>query len=276
MTSSTEQLTVEAGAQVKGFGLEELWRYRSVVLVLAKRSLKARYRQTVVGVTWVLVQPLILMIVFSVFFSLITRSETYGLPYPVFFLSALAIWLPTIKVVNEGTTSIVENEQLVTRVYLPRAYLPLSVAMATLVDLVFTLVALLLILLRFGYIPGPSALAAPVLILIAYVTVIGVTFWASALNTAYRDVQLMLPFLTQIWFFVSPILYPADVIPAELQALYYLNPMALVFTGSRWAFTGSAPPPDYAWLLGTIVAVVVLVTGYAYFHRRQATFSDVL
>jgi lipopolysaccharide transport system permease protein len=275
--SSPGPIVIEAAGRGRGLGLGELWRYRSVGFVLAKRNLKARYRQTIVGVAWVLIQPLVLMIVFSVFFSLIARPDRYGLPYPVFFLCAIAIWLPSVKVLNEGTISIVANPHLVTRVYLPRAYLPLSVAIATLVDLAFTLGALLLILLRFGYVPTlPGLLVVPLLILIAYATVIGLTFWLAALNTAYRDVQVMLPFLTQVWFFSSPLLYPAEVIPAEFQAIYFLNPMALVFTGSRWALAGSTPPPDLAWVLGILVAFLTLASGYAFFHRREPNFSDVL
>jgi lipopolysaccharide transport system permease protein len=276
MTSSAAPVTIEPTGRGQGLGLGELWRYRSIALVLAKRNLKARYRQTLVGIAWVLLQPLILMIVFSIFFSLIARADRYGLPYPVFFLCGLVIWLPTVKTLNEGTISIVANIQLVTRIYLPRAFLPLSVAISTLVDLAFTFVALMLILLRFGYLPTLTALAMPIFILVAYVAVIGLTFWLSALNTTYRDVQVMLPFLAQVWFFSSPLLYPAEVIPAEFQPLYYLNPMALAMTGSRWALAGSPAPPDFGWILGITSSLVILASGYLFFHRRETTFSDVL
>jgi lipopolysaccharide transport system permease protein len=259
-----------------GWGLDELWRFRSLAFVLARRSLKVRYRQTLLGIAWVLLQPLTLTLVFSVFFSLIARGEAYGIPYPVFFLCALAIWQPVIKIVNEGTVSIVGNVQLVTGVYMPRALIPISVALATVVDLVFELIALLLVLLFFGFVPTLTVLVVPFFVVVAYATAVGLAFVLSALNTTYRDVQVMLAFLVQLWFFTSPLLYPASVVPPDLQPFYYLNPLALVMEGSRWAFTGTAVPPDYAWFLGTGVAAMLLVLGYLFFHRRAPTFSDVL
>jgi homopolymeric O-antigen transport system permease protein len=266
------------GPETQGLleGIRELWRYRSLSAALAVRSFRVRYRQTVVGVAWALIQPLTLMVVFTVFFSLIAHESFYGMPYPVFFLCALTVWLPATKVLNEGTISIIANSQLVTRIYLPRAHIPLSVAFSTLIDLGFSLLALEIILLRYGYLPSLTYLAIPFLVLVAYATALGLAFMTSTLNAVYRDIEVMLPFLVQIWFFASPLLYPSSAIPEQFQPLYYLNPMALVFTGMRWAVAGSPAPPEYAWVLGFGISAALLIAGFTFFQKRASTLSDVL
>lgn len=254
--------------------LGELWRYRSIAMVLTKRNLMVRYRQTAVGVGWVLLQPLALVLVFTVFFGLIGRFGNVGVAFPVFYLSALWLWMPMTKVLTEGTGSILANMQLVTRVYVPRALIPLSVTASTFVDLLFLFLALEVVLLFFGLLPSVRLLALPILILVGYVTVLGLSYLLAALNTRYRDVQLALPFLIQLWFFTTPIVYPASWIPSEWEALYYLNPMALVVTGSRWVFADMPPPPAVAWPVAVIVSVLTLVVGYLYFRHREPTFAD--
>jgi lipopolysaccharide transport system permease protein len=255
-------------------GLAELWRYRSIVAVLTRRNLMVRYRQTLIGVGWVLVQPLALMLVFTVFFGLIGRVGHPGVPYPIFFLCGLWIWLPMMKVINEGTVSLITNLQLVTRIYVPRALIPLSVAASTLVDVVFLFIALEVVLLFFGYFPTERLVALPVIVAVGYVTVLGITYLLAALNTRYRDAQLLLPFLIQLWFFITPIVYPASWIPPAWEPVYYLNPMALVVTGSRWIFADMPPPPEFAWPLATLVSALSLIGGYLYFRHREPTFAD--
>lgn len=267
---------IEAPGRWPRLALGEMWRYRSIARVLASRNLKVRYRQTVLGVAWVLIQPLSLMLVFSIFFGLLARQSYFDIPYPVFFLCAIAIWLPTLKVVNEGTLSLSANQQLVTRVYVPRALIPFSVAIASLVDLGFMLVALGVTLLVFGFMPLLTILSLPLLILIAYLTGLGIAYWFAAINVEYHDVQVGLPFFERMWFFLSPILYPAQIVPEAFQPLFYLNPMAVVMTGLRWALAGAPPPPPYAWVEGIVVSVLLLVTGYLIFQRREPTFADVL
>jgi lipopolysaccharide transport system permease protein len=198
------------------------------------------------------------------------------MPYPVFFLCALTIWLPATKVLSEGTSSLIANSQLVTRIYLPRAHIPLSVAFSTLIDLGFSFIALEVILLRYGYLPTPTLVAIPVFIFAAYATALGLAFMTSTLNAVYRDVEVMLPFLVQIWFFASPLLYPSSAIPEQFQPIYYLNPMALAFTGMRWAVAGAPAPPEYAWILGLGVSVALLIGGFLFFQKRASTLSDVL
>jgi lipopolysaccharide transport system permease protein len=259
-----------------GLGLQELWRYRSICLVLAKRNLKVRYRQTLVGAGWVVLQPIMLMIAFTVFFGLLIRMPSDGVPYPVFFLTGLAVWQIVTKVLLEGSTSVVANAALVSRVYFPRSYFPTSIALASIVDLAFNGLALALILIAFGFAPGWPLILAPVLIVITYATSLGVAFWLSALNVAFRDVAVLVAFAAQLWFFSTPIIYPASVIPQAYELLYYLNPMALVVTGLRWALLGTAAPPMEAWPIGIGVAAFLLVSGYVFLRQREHTFSDVI
>ena len=276
MTDTDGPTIIKAPGRWPGWGFDELYRYRSVAVKLALRSLKARYRQTVVGVAWVLIQPLALTIVISIFLSFLARSSYFGIPFPVFLITGLAIWRPALKVFNEGTLSLVNNQQLVTRVYLPRPLIPFSVALASLVDLGFTLIAMEVVLLLYGYWPSLTYLALPFLVLVAYMTTLGLCFFASALNVAYRDVVVAMPFLDQMWFFMSPLLYPAQIVPEQLWPLYYLNPMALVLGGFRWALVGAPALPWWAWLEGSVVAVLLLVGGFVYFRMREPSFADVL
>lgn len=259
-----------------GLGLAEAWRQRSICLVLAKRNLKARYRQTVLGAGWAVLQPLMLMLVFTVFFGLLVRLPSDGVPYPVFFLTGLAVWQVAAKVVAEGSPSVVANAALVSRVYFPRIYFPTSIAIASLVDLTFNALALAVLVVAFGFVPAWPLLVVPVLIAITYATSLGVAFWLSAINVAFRDVAVLLAFVIQLWFFTTPIIYPASIVPPPYEFLYYLNPMALVVTALRWAVLGTPAPPAEAWPLGAGLAALLLVTGYIFFRKREPTFTDAI
>ena len=235
-----------------------------------------RYRQTVVGAAWSVLQPLVLMVVFTIFFGLLSRIPSGGLPYPVFFFLGLLPWQLVAKIVNEGSASVVANAALVTRVYFPRAYFPASVAIASLADMALASTALAVLLFAFSVPVGPLIVTVPVFVAVAWVSSLGVAYWLSAINVAYRDVTQMLPFLTQMWMFVSPIIYPASIVPPQYTLLYYLNPVALVVTGFRWAIGGDVAPPPEAWILGISVAIGLFVSGYLFFRHRERTFSDLV
>ena len=271
-----ESTFIDAPKRWPRLGLDELWRYRSVAYALARRNLKARYRQTLLGIVWVLIQPLSLMIIFSIAFTFILRGGYGGVPYPVFFISGLAIWGPSLKIMSEGTMSLIANQQLVTKVYLPRPLLPGSIALTAFVDLAFTLIALEFVLLLYGYAPSLLYLALPFFILVSFTFMLGLGYFLSALNVNFRDVQVAMPFFERVLFFASPLLYPAQTVPEQWWPLYYLNPMALVLTGFRWVVADMPPPPPYAFAEGTIVAVLVLVGGFIFFRKREHTFADVL
>ena len=274
--SSPPPTAIRPPAPWPGLALAESWHYRAICLVLARRNLMVRYRQTLIGASWSVIQPLLMMSVFTIFFGVLGRIPSGGLPYPIFFLLGLVPWQMVAKILNEGSASVVANAALVTRVWFPRVYFPISVALASLVDLALTGIALAILLIIFGVMPGPAIVVVPVLIAIGWMAALGVALWLSAINVAYRDVTQLLPFLTQLWMFCSPIIYPASLIPEPFRPLYFLNPIALVVTGFRWAVGSSEAPPAEAWLLGSLVAVALLVSGYLFFRRREGTFSDVI
>jgi lipopolysaccharide transport system permease protein len=273
---AAESTKIAAPARWPALELGELWRYRSVGTALAMRNLKARYRQTLLGVAWILIQPLALGLIMAFFFSLIARDGYYDVPFAVWFITGLAIWGPLTKIMNEGAISLVSNQNLVTRVYLPRPLIPISVALTTLVDLAFTMVAAFVVLLLFGYRPSALYVLLPFFIAVGYVTMIGAGLFLGALNVAFRDVQVAIPFIERLLFFMSPLLYPAHLVPEELWPLYYLNPLALVLTGFHWILVQAPAPPPFAFVEGTVMAFASLAIGFIVFRKREPTFTDVL
>jgi lipopolysaccharide transport system permease protein len=273
---AAESTYITAPRRWPALQLGELWRYRSVATALARRNLKARYRQTLLGVVWVLIQPLALGLIMAYFFNLIAREGYFGVPFAAWFITGLAIWGPVMKIMGEGSLSLVSNQNLVTRVYLPRPLIPVSVALTTLVDLAFTLVAAFVVILLFGFRPTALYLLLPFFIVVAYIAMIGASLFLGAINVAYRDVQVAIPFIERLLFFLSPLLYPAELVPEALLPVYYLNPMALVLTGFQWVMLEAAPPPAYAYVEGTAVAILMLVVGLIVFRKREPSFSDVL
>ncbi len=259
-----------------GLALAETWRLRRVCLVLAQRVLKVRYRQASVGIAWALIQPILLMLAFTVFFGLFARVPSEGVAYPVFFFSGLVLWQVTAKLLSEGSQSLIANSVLVTRIFFPRVYLPGAVALSSLVDFIFNLIALALLLVIYGYGLRPAMLALPLILLIVYAASLGLSLWFSALNVAYRDVAVLVPFITQVGFFLSPIIYPATIVPPSVQAFYFLNPMGLGITAFRWALLGTPNAPLEGWIAGSVMAGLLLASGYLFFRRREGTFADVI
>lgn len=276
MSDDRERITViEPPGRWPRLGLAEAWNARGICLVLASRSIKVRYRQSVVGIGWVVLQPILLAIVFTAFFSIMARPG--DVPFPVFFLSGLFVWQFAAKILGDGSNSVVANATLVNRVYFPRILYPVSVVLAALFDLLFTALALLVVLLLYRITPQPTVIVTPLLIAIAAATMLGASALLASLSPAYRDVTVLLPVLTQLWFFATPVLYSAHaVVRPDLETIYYLNPMALVVTGMRWAILGLDAPPPQAWITGTGVAVGLLVAGYLVFRHREPSFSDVV
>lgn len=256
-----------------GLGLGELWDLRSICLVLARRSLKVRYRQTVLGIGWALVQPVSMMIVFTVFFSTVRGISSGAVPYPIFLLSGLVLWQMALRILSEGSNSVSANAAMLNRVYFPRAYFPISTAVTSLLDLAFGLLALGVLMVWFGVPLGPQVAATPLFIGVGLVSALGIAFWLSALNARYHDVAVMLPFLTQLWFFSSPIFYPSTIIPDQFRVLYALNPMVLAVDGMRWALVGGHPLGSWEWV-GLLSAAFLLVSGYLFFRSRETTLAD--
>ena len=244
--------------------------------MLAKRQLKVRYRQTVVGAAWALIQPLSMMVIFSVFFGILSRFDSGGVPYPVFTFTGLMVWIIVAKTLSEGSSSVAGNGSLITKIWFPRAYLPLSVAIASIVDFGFGCIALLPLLLFYGIVPGIPIIVLPLILALVLAATVGASFWLAALNAEYRDVAQLMPFLIQMWFFLTPIIYPSTIVPAAFRPLYWLNPIAVAVDAMRWALAGSAAPSLAEWLVGSLVATFLLVTGYVFFRYREPRFADVV
>ncbi len=256
--------------------LSELLEQRELLLFLAWRDVQVRYRQTALGVAWALLQPLLSMLAFSVFFGGLARIPSDGLPYPLFAYCGLLPWQLFAFALNSSAASLTANERLVTKVYFPRLVLPLSSVLAGLVDFGIAFLLLLPIMVFYGVRPGPALLALPLLLLLALVTAVAVGLGLGALNVRYRDVRHALPFLTQLWLFLTPIAYPASLVPERWRPLLGLNPMAGVVEGFRWALLGLPQPPGALLLVSAVVALLGLLAALLYFLRVERDFADVI
>src|SRR5438874_870706 len=254
--------------------LREVWKYRELLYFFVWRDLKVRYKQTAVGVAWVVLQPLMSMGVFTLFFGRLAKLPSDGLPYPVFYFAALAPWTYFSTALSKTTGIVVNSQNLITKVYFPRLILPISGVVSGLVDFAISFVVLLALVLYYGLRPGMHAMWLAPLLLLALATALGVGLWLSALNALYRDVGYVLPFLVQFWMLASPVAYPSSLVPARWRWLYGLNPMAGVIEGFRWALTGHGQPPDQMMLASAVAVVVILVGGLMFFQRVEGTVAD--
>ncbi len=269
-------IIVRPAPQYALLDLDELWRYRYLFLVLVWRTLKVRCQQTAVGVAWAVLQPLMLTVVFTVIFSLLARMPTDGQPYPIFVLSGLLIWQFVAQSFLQASASVVSEAHLVTRIYFPRILLLLAAIGAALFDLVCVFGLLVCFMIWYGVAPGIGALAfIPALLLVA-ATVFGLSLWLAALHVPYRDVGHLLPFMTQIWMYLSPVIYPLSLLPPKYEALYAVNPVVVAVQTSRWAFAGGIPPSPYMVGISTAVAAFLVVSGLWYFRRHEGTFADIV
>ena len=256
--------------------LRELWEHRELLYFFVWRDLKIRYKQTAIGAAWVVLQPFLTMIVFSLFFGALARMPSHGLPYPVFYYSALLPWMYFAGALQNATNTVVEQQRVITKVYFPRLVLPLAAVISGLVDFGIGFVVLLVMMLYYGIVPGPAVLLLPLFLLLGVLTVLGVGLWLAALNAMYRDVRYVLPFLVQFWMFASPVVYPTSLVPERWRWLYALNPMAGVIEGFRWALTGQGQPPSLILAASTGAVFLVLIGGVIYFQRMETTIADVV
>ena len=258
------------------WNLAELVEDRELLYFLVWRELKVRYKQTVIGAGWAIIQPVATMLVFSLFFGRLARIPSGGLPYPLFFYAALLPWTYFAGALAGATGSIVENQRVITKVYFPRVLLPLSAVFSGLVDFAIAFVLLIGMAFYYRVTPGPWLAFIPILLLLAMLTALGAGLWLAALNAIYRDVRYVVPFLIQFWMFASPVAYPSGLVPARWRALYGLNPMAGVIDGFRWAITGQNPPSVSLLAASAVAVVVMLVAGLWYFRRMESTVADVV
>jgi lipopolysaccharide transport system permease protein len=254
--------------------LREVWEYRELLYFFVWRDVKVRYKQTVIGVAWVILQPLMTMGVFTIFFGKFAKLPSSGLPYPVFYFAALVPWAYFAQALSNCTNIVVANQHVITKVYFPRLILPLAAVCSGVVDLAIGFVVMIILTLSFGIHPPVTVVLLPGFMILAVLTALGVGLWTSALNALYRDVASIIPFVVQFWMLASPVAYPSSLVPARWRWLYGLNPMAGVIDGFRWALTGhgSAPGPQMA--VSAAVVLVVLVGGLLFFQRVEGTVAD--
>ena len=257
-------------------GLRELWEYRELLYFLVWRDVKVRYKQTALGAAWAVIQPVFMMVAFSLFFGKLGGIPSDGVPYPVFTFCALLPWQLFAHALTESSNSLVGNQNLLTKVYFPRLVVPISAVLGGLVDFAIAFVILLGMMAYFGIVPGVAVLTLPFFILLAVMTALGVGLWLSALNVQYRDVRYTIGFLIQFWLFATPVAYPSSLIPEGWRALYGLNPMAGVVEGFRWALLGKAAAPGPLLAVSVGVVVLIFVSGLYYFRRMEETFADLI
>ena len=254
----------------------ELWAYRELVYFLVWRDLKVRYKQTAIGIVWALAQPLAMMGAFTLFFGKLARMPSDGLPYPLFACAALLPWQLFVRSITDSANSLVKDQQLITRVYFPRILVPVATTCSALVDFAVASGLLVVLMTLYGVAPGPSLVWLPLFVGLLLVTALGVGFWLSALNVEYRDVSYTLPFVSQLWLFLTPVVYPSSIVPEGWRWLYGFNPMAGVVEGFRWALLGTGRGPSGMLAVSVAVAMALLVSGVVWFRRRERTFVDVI
>jgi lipopolysaccharide transport system permease protein len=256
--------------------LRELWEHRDLVYFLARRDIVTRYRQAVVGTFWVILQPLLLAVAFSVFFGLLQKIDgPPGVPYPVFAVTGMVMWIAFTSAVAMGSDSAVASETLISKIYLPRIAIPIAAVIPSTLDFALGFVVVVAITLAYGIDPSIKILIVPVAWSLALMTALGVVLWLSALNVRYRDIGQVVPFAILVGLFISPIIYPFSSIPSNLQAAYSLNPMVGVLELYRWGVLGTEFP-GLLLLIPVVISVTLLITGALYFQRAQRSFADVI
>lgn len=270
-------VVIEPSSGWRALQLQDIWRFRELLGFLVWRDLTIRYRQTAMGVVWVVLQPLALATVITLFFGLVLKAPSGDAPYPLFVFTALMPWTLFSQALGAASTSLVGGAPLVSKIYFPRLVLPLAAASSYVLDFVVGLGFLAAMMVFYGYAPSVAVLLLPVFILLAIVTALGVGIFLAALNVRYRDVQSAVPLLIQLWFFASPIAYQLTLIPdGVLRTLYGLNPMATVIQGFRWALIGEDPPELGATLISVGFAAFLFMGAVTYFRRTERTFADVI
>jgi lipopolysaccharide transport system permease protein len=256
--------------------LRELWEYRELLYFLIWRDIKVRYKQTVLGAAWAIIQPLFTMVVFSLFFGKLAKIPSDGIPYPIFSYAALVPWTLFSKGLSQGANSLVGGARLIRKVYFPRLAMPIATVMGGIVDFALAFGVLLGMIFAYGIVPTLNVLWLPLLVLLALITSLGVALWLSAMNVQFRDVGYLVPFLTQVWLYATPIAYPSSLLPQPWRTLYGINPMAGVAEGFRWALLGTDTAPGPIIIVSVLAALGLLLSGAFYFRRMEKTFADVV
>ncbi len=269
-------LRIEPSSGWVSLKLKELLEYRELLYFLTWRDIKVRYKQTVIGAAWAIIQPFFTMVVFSLFFGKLAKMPSDGIPYPIFSYAALVPWMFFANGLSQSSNSLVGGANLITKVYFPRLVMPISGVVSGAVDFVLAFVILIGMMLFYGIMPTLNVFYLPFLLLLAFITALGVGLWLSALNVEYRDVRYVVPFLTQFWLFATPVAYPSSLLSEPWRTIYGINPMVGVVEGFRWALLSTATAPGPIVIVSTLASLAILVSGAYYFRRMEKTFADVV
>ena len=256
--------------------LGAVWRHRELLFYLVWREVKIRYKQAALGVAWAVVQPLMTVLIFTAIFGIFARFPSDGLPYPVFALAAVLPWTYFAEALRRGATGLVTDADLVRKIYFPRLIIPVAGVSSPLVDFLFGMIILVAVMLWHGLTPGWTILLLPFWLAITLLLALAISFWLGPINVRYRDVMHTLPFVTQVWMFATPIVYPLSMIPERWQALYSLNPMVGIVEGFRWSLLGVGQPNMLAIAISFAVISLVLIGGAVYFRKMERSFADVI
>jgi len=256
--------------------LKEIWKYRELLYFLTKREIQVRYKQTVLGGLWAIIQPVLTMVVFTLFFGRLAKMPSDGIPYPIFVYAGLLPWTYFANALSNSGNSLVGSANLISKVYFPRIIIPGSASLAGLLDFFVAMVVLFVMMAYYDFVPGAEILLFPFLIGLTFLCAVGVGLWFSALNVQYRDIRYVIPFLIQLWMFVSPVIYPVSLVPQNYQWVLALNPMGGVIRAYRASLLGHQPVD---WLLlgiSTGIIIMIFTSGMYYFRRMEKTFADVI
>jgi lipopolysaccharide transport system permease protein len=256
--------------------LRELWEYRELLFFLTWRDVKVRYKQTVLGASWAVIQPFFTMVVFSVFFGRLAKMPSDGIPYPIFSYAALVPWMFFANGLTQSANSLVGSANLIKKVYFPRLAIPIATVLGEAVDFTLAFGVLMLMMFFYGITPTANVMWLPLFLMLALTTSLGVGLWLSALNVQYRDIRYVVPFLTQFWLFATPIAYPSSLLSEPWRTIYGLNPMVGVVEGFRWALLGTNTAPGPTIIVSAVAAIAFLISGTFYFRRMERNFADVI
>jgi lipopolysaccharide transport system permease protein len=269
-------ISVEPNRALLNLGLGEVWQHRELLYFLAWREIKVRYKQTLIGAAWVVFQPLLTILIFTIVFGNFVKVPSDGLPYPIFAFAGLLPWTYFSEAITRSSGSLVGDSNLIRKVYFPRLIIPLASVATPVIDFVLSFAVFLGMMAWYGVTPTIGALFVPLFVVLAVVTALTVGLWLSALNVRYRDVRHTVPFLMQFWMYASPVVYPVSVVPEKWRLIFALNPMTGVIEGFRWGLLGKESPDFSVMIASALVVLILLFGGLVFFRQMERTFADVV
>jgi len=276
MSSKPETVIKPPNRFLGVFDIKELKRRIDLLFAFAERDIKVRYRRTLIGIGWAIIQPLFQMIIFSIIFGKFAKLETGQIPYPVYIYSALVPWQFFSRSLTEASMSVVGNASIISKIYFPRVILPLSVILSAGFDFLFVFAVLVLLMIIYGIFPSLNIIFFPLFLILQLMCALGVALWLAPINVKYRDVKYTLQFLNQLWFFATPIVYPPHIIPEKWRVIQFFNPMTGVVEGYRWSLLGTQPPETSHLLISIFTILLLFISGFIYFHRQEKDFADIV